>query len=169
MDFYEYNAEVYSDPELPVYFSINTLTGSQEDWDLHWHEATEFLYCIEGSGVAVSDAQRIPLASGNMAIINANRLHTFYTTDFAGTAISLWTRRCWIFQSCPARRSSPLSPTRRQSGRCWASSGKARNVRHFTGQKSVPGLSGFLSTFTGTIRRPVLTRSKATPASDWRW
>lgn len=82
MDFYEYNAEVYSDPELPVYFSINTLTGSQEDWDLHWHEATEFLYCIEGSGVAVSDAQRIPLASGNMAIINANRLHTFYTTDF---------------------------------------------------------------------------------------
>ena len=57
MDFYEYNAEVYSDPELPVYFSINTLTGSQEDWDLHWHEATEFLYCIEGSGVAVSVLQ----------------------------------------------------------------------------------------------------------------
>ena len=82
MDFYEYDADIYSDPEFPVYFSLSTLRDNPEDRYLHWHEATELLYCIEGSGVAVSDTQRIPLSAGDLAFINPNRLHTFYAAGF---------------------------------------------------------------------------------------
>ena len=80
MDFYEYDADVYADPALPIYYAVDTLEDAAENWQLHWHEATELLYCMEGSGVAVSGARRISLAAGELAFINPNRLHTFYAS-----------------------------------------------------------------------------------------
>ncbi len=82
MNYYEYEADAYSDPDFPLFFSLNTLENCPGDWYLHWHEATELLYCIEGSGTAVSDTEQIPLQAGDLAVINANRLHTFYSSGF---------------------------------------------------------------------------------------
>ena len=53
MSYYEYDADVYEDAMLPMYCSINTLNADLCDTYLHWHEATELLFCLEGSGIAV--------------------------------------------------------------------------------------------------------------------
>ena len=78
MNFYEYDADVYDDSELPVFFSSAVLEHNEESAFLHWHEATELLFCTEGSGIAVSDTLKIPIKAGELAVINPNRLHTFY-------------------------------------------------------------------------------------------
>ncbi len=82
MNFYEYDADVYDDSELPVYFSSAVLENDKESAFFHWHEATELLFCTEGSGVAISDTLKIPIRAGELAVINPNRLHTFYAPDF---------------------------------------------------------------------------------------
>lgn len=82
MSFYEFDADVYDDTQLPVFFSSTVLENGRECLNLHWHEATELLYCEEGSGIAVSDTLHIPLQAGELAVINPNRLHTFYARDF---------------------------------------------------------------------------------------
>ncbi len=78
MTFYEYDSDIYDDPGLPLHMALNELRDFPEAWDLHWHQAVEFLYCVEGEGTAVSDTRHIPLKAGELAVINPNRLHTFY-------------------------------------------------------------------------------------------
>lgn len=82
MNFYEYDADVYDDSKLPVFFSSAVLEHNEESAFLHWHEATELLFCTEGSGIAVSDTLKIPIKAGELAVINPNRLHTFYAPEF---------------------------------------------------------------------------------------
>ncbi len=83
MNYYEYDADIYDDSELPVFFSSAVLEHCDENSTfLHWHKATELLFCTEGSGIAVSDTLRIPLRPGELAVINPNRLHTFYAPEF---------------------------------------------------------------------------------------
>ena len=82
MDFYEYDADVYPDPQCPLHVGLCEIGGDPDCRYLHWHEAVEFLYCLEGSGTAVSDTLHIPLKRGEMAVINPNRLHTFYSDRF---------------------------------------------------------------------------------------
>ena len=79
MTFYEYDSDIYDNPGLPLHMALNELYYFPEPWDLHWHRAVEFLYCVEGEGTAVSDTRHFPLKPGEMAVINSNRLHTFYT------------------------------------------------------------------------------------------
>ena len=81
MSYYEYDADVYEDSELPMYYSVITLEQEDDEGYLHWHEATELLFCMEGSGIAVSETRRIPLKAGELAVINPKRLHTFYTKE----------------------------------------------------------------------------------------
>lgn len=80
MSFYEFDADVYEDPALPLYSSICEL-GPKEAGFLHWHDAVELLYCMEGEGVAVSGNQQLRLAPGEMAVIPSGRLHDFYTEE----------------------------------------------------------------------------------------
>ncbi len=68
-------------PSFP-FFSSAVLEHNEESAFLHWHEATELLFCTEGSGIAVSDTLKIPIKAGELAVINPNRLHTFYAPEF---------------------------------------------------------------------------------------
>ena len=110
MDFYEYDADIYADPGFPVYFSGSTLHREVDSGYryLHWHEAVEILYCIEGEGVAVSDALSIPLAAGEIAVIGGNRLHTFYTEDVCRYAYLLVGSELSASRDLPGVRVQPF-------------------------------------------------------------
>lgn len=79
MDFYEYDADEFEDSDLPLYYFIDTVNINRDDGYMHWHAATELLYCIEGTSVAVSETRHILLNPGDLAVINPSRLHNFYT------------------------------------------------------------------------------------------
>ena len=110
MDFYECDADIYADPGFPVYFSGSTLHREVDSGYryLHWHEAVEILYCIEGEGVAVSDALSIPLAAGEIAVIGGNRLHTFYTEDVCRYAYLLVGSELSASRDLPGVRVQPF-------------------------------------------------------------
>ncbi len=77
---YEFEADVYEDPQLPMYSSMAYLERGEGGF-LHWHDAVEILYCMEGSGIAVSGSRRLRLEPGSMAVIHSGQLHDFYTPD----------------------------------------------------------------------------------------
>ena len=105
MDFYEYDADVYPDPQCPLHVGLCEIGGDPDCRYLHWHEAVEFLYCLEGSGTAVSDTLHIPLKQGEMAVINPNRLHTFYSDCFCRYYCLLASPSIW---DLPEARSRPF-------------------------------------------------------------
>ena len=110
MSYYEYDADVYEDAMLPMYCSINTLNADLCDTYLHWHEATELLFCLEGSGIAVSETRRILLNAGELAVINSNRLHTFYTKGTCRYVCFLLAPELTACQDLPSTAVSPFVP-----------------------------------------------------------
>lgn len=91
MYFYEYDADIFEDSDLPVYHFIDTVSINRDDGCMHWHDAVELLYCIEGTSVAVSETRHMTLKPGDLAVINSNRLHNFYTNGscrYAGMLIA---------------------------------------------------------------------------------
>ena len=110
MSYYEYDADVYEDAMLPMYCSVNTLTAGLYDTYLHWHEATELLFCLEGSGIAVSETRHIPLNAGELAVINPNRLHTFYTKGTCRYACLILAPELTACQDLPSTAVSPFVP-----------------------------------------------------------
>lgn len=77
-----YEAHSHPDPGFPIIFHLDTLTGNTESGYFHWHENIELIYCVEGCGTVVSDLLHIPISQGDIAVINANQLHSFYTDQF---------------------------------------------------------------------------------------
>ena len=64
------------DPRFPIIFHLDTLQGPAQSGEaLHWHEDVELLFCIQGEGCVLSNASRIPMKEGELAVVNANHLH----------------------------------------------------------------------------------------------
>lgn len=74
-----YEAHRHPDPQLPVLFHLDTVLRQPDAGFLHWHEAIELLFCVEGEGVVIADAERLNLREGELAVVNSNRLHCIYS------------------------------------------------------------------------------------------
>ena len=74
-----YESHRHPDPHLPVLFHLDTVLRQTDAGYLHWHEAIELLYCVEGEGEVISDAARVPMKEGELAVVNSNRLHCIYS------------------------------------------------------------------------------------------
>lgn len=74
-----YEAHRHPDPLLPIFFHRDTVRQVTESGHLHWHEAIELLYCIEGEGTAISDGDRLSMRTGDLLVINSNHLHSIYS------------------------------------------------------------------------------------------
>lgn len=71
------------DPCFPIIFHLDTLHGPAQSGEaLHWHEDVELLYCIHGEGTVLSNASRIPMREGDLAVVNANHLHMVLSDGF---------------------------------------------------------------------------------------
>lgn len=116
MNFYECEADVYDDSQLPVFFSSTVLQNDPSNSLLHWHEATEFLYCQEGKGIAVSDTLHIPIQAGELAVINPNRLHTIYAPDFCRYSYFLVSSELLSAHNIPKSGIAPFISDREVAG-----------------------------------------------------
>ena len=74
-----YEAHHHPEPDFPVIFRFDTVRPAGGAGELHWHEALEFLWCVEGEGVVISDEERVPLTPGDLVVVDANRIHTVCT------------------------------------------------------------------------------------------
>ena len=74
-----YEAHRHPDPLLPIFFHRDTIRHVTESGYLHWHEALELLFCIEGEGIVISDEERFPMTKGDLLVINSNHLHSIYS------------------------------------------------------------------------------------------
>lgn len=74
-----YEAHLHPEPGFPIIFRLDTARTDGEIGHLHWHEALEFLYCLEGEGVVVSDEEKIPFRPGELVVVDSNHIHTVYT------------------------------------------------------------------------------------------
>lgn len=79
MEHVYYETHRHPDAQFPVIFRFDTVRTTKGIGHLHWHEALEFLYCVEGEGIIISNEEKIAIAPGQMVVINANNLHTVYT------------------------------------------------------------------------------------------
>ena len=75
-----YERHLMSNPSLPFIFHTDSVYTPMNT--ANWHDNTEFLYCIEGSGIVCCDNLRIPMEPGNTIVINARRLHTVSAENF---------------------------------------------------------------------------------------
>lgn len=74
-----YEAHHHPEPDFPVIFRFDTVRAAGGMGHLHWHEALEFLWCVEGEGIVVSDEERLPIRPGDLVVVDANHIHTVYT------------------------------------------------------------------------------------------
>ncbi|MBQ9131590.1 MAG: helix-turn-helix transcriptional regulator [Clostridia bacterium] len=71
-----YEAHTFADPHLPFIFHCGTRVTKFEDCP-NWHENVEIILFLSGEGYMRHDDQIIPVHQGQIAVINANHLHTF--------------------------------------------------------------------------------------------
>lgn len=77
MDVYE--THVMKDSLLPFIFHLRRQSHTQLREPNNWHENVEIFCFLSGSGTLRYDGEEIPVCEGDVAVINANALHTTYT------------------------------------------------------------------------------------------
>lgn len=86
-----YERHLLTNSHLPFIFHTDTIEYSKGSYS-NWHDNTEFLYCIKGSGVVHSDNKTILMKEGDTVVINARCLHYI-------TSPSSITYRCLIIDN----------------------------------------------------------------------
>lgn len=72
-----YELNLMSDPRLP--FRINRGITTRRTNIPNWHENTEILYCMAGSGYFQYNEKRYAVVPGDMVVINSEMLHSTAT------------------------------------------------------------------------------------------
>ncbi|MBQ7336229.1 MAG: AraC family transcriptional regulator [Clostridia bacterium] len=62
-------------PKGPLLMRVRQFENKDYRFFLHWHEHTEIHILLQGEGTLLCNNERIPLASGDCAVINGNELH----------------------------------------------------------------------------------------------
>lgn len=75
-----YERHMMSNPALPFIFHTDSVHTTQIG-SANWHDNTEFLYCLEGSGVVNCDDTKIRMNVGDIIVINARHLHSITSDD----------------------------------------------------------------------------------------
>ena len=71
---FPYETAVFTDPELPVIFHLDTVRSGNQ-FNIHWQDSLEMLYVIEGEAEVASDTLRQNIRTGEIAVINSNHIH----------------------------------------------------------------------------------------------
>ena len=71
---FPYENVVFSDPELPVIFHLDSLRADRS-FNIHWHDSLEVLHFVEGEAEVMSDTVRQKISVGEFAVINSNHIH----------------------------------------------------------------------------------------------
>ena len=74
-----YETHKMEDPRAPFIFHLTHVRRGRTAYACNWHENVELICVEKGSGFIVIDNEHIPLCAGDVAIINPNCLHGFYT------------------------------------------------------------------------------------------
>ena len=77
---YEHEYHEIRDPDFPVIFHRDRLPAGGSILS-HWHGNIELLCFLSGRGVVTIDGTEIPVEPGDIAIIDANRLHQISAVD----------------------------------------------------------------------------------------
>ena len=77
---FRFERHMIINPALPFIFHTDFVSKSSSGY-ANWHDNTEFLHCIEGSGCVHCDNKEIPFTEGDTIIINARCLHKFDSPD----------------------------------------------------------------------------------------
>ena len=75
----KYELNIMADPRLP--FRINGGRTTRRGGTPNWHENTEVLYCVSGSGYFRCNARNYAVSAGDMVIANSEMLHDVSTDD----------------------------------------------------------------------------------------
>ncbi|MBE6630609.1 MAG: helix-turn-helix domain-containing protein [Ruminococcaceae bacterium] len=77
-----YETHTMQDARLPFIFHRDVAICSDGHRSMYnWHENIEIIYAVSGSGALICDGERIALEAGDIAVINANRLHGFVAKE----------------------------------------------------------------------------------------
>ncbi len=78
MNISAYEKHKFTDPDLPIFFHLNTLTDKSSFW-IHWHENPEFLFFVNGNGFVKIDDTLVSTEKNNLITVNSNRMHKIFT------------------------------------------------------------------------------------------
>ncbi len=71
-----YERHLLTNPHLPFIFHTDTVFNKHSSYS-HWHDNTEFLFCLEHSTDVYYDSEKLVMNKGDTIIINARSLHSF--------------------------------------------------------------------------------------------
>jgi len=69
--------EIYKSKELPFICHYDVRNYGFCPSNIHWHENPEFLRCVKGDGVAITEAEKIDFVKDSIIAINPNEPHDF--------------------------------------------------------------------------------------------
>ncbi len=74
-----YELNLMPNPYLP--FRIRRGINARNAVPLNWHENTEILYCVAGTGYIQYNAKRYAVEPGDMVVVNSEMIHTVTTEE----------------------------------------------------------------------------------------
>ena len=74
-----YELNLMPNPYLP--FRINRDISTRTSAPPNWHENTEILYCVAGSGYVRYNAKQYDVVPGDMVVVNSEMIHCVLTDD----------------------------------------------------------------------------------------
>lgn len=76
-----YETHKMKDPRVPFIFHDFTLSCEKYSTVHNWHENLEIIYVVSGGGFLICEGETVSIETGDIAVINPNRLHGFSTSD----------------------------------------------------------------------------------------
>lgn len=77
----QYEAHPMRDPSLPFILLFTHRRSDRATNPSNWHENLEILYVTEGTGTVYCNEEQLSVGEGDVAILNANCLHTVSTSQ----------------------------------------------------------------------------------------
>lgn len=80
MNISAYEKHKFTDPDLPIFFHLDSVSDKSNFW-IHWHENPELLFFVDGNGFVKIDDTLISAEKGCLITVNSNRIHTVFTHE----------------------------------------------------------------------------------------
>ncbi len=101
------------DQDFPVSITLHNKTGPGPVFENHWHEHLQFIYCTEGEARIYCQSTPVPLAAGEIMVINSHEFHYGESLSRKITYYVIMVDMSFILSrgldSCQAKYISPLA------------------------------------------------------------